>query len=369
MNYSVFSSESVCAGHPDKICDQVSDAVLDAAIKVYPKSRVACETLVTTNRLIMAGEITCPHKLNYAKIARDIIKSLGYTNPKFNFGPKTEIEAYIHAQSPDIALGVDDGGAGDQGMMFGYATNETSQFMPLPITLAHELTKRMDKFSEKELSYLRPDGKAQVTVKYNPKCKPVSVERIVLAKPHDSNIAKNEVAQNLYQKLVVPLLSEYKLPPVKIKDVIFNGTGNWEIGGPASDTGVTGRKIVVDTYGGMGRIGGGCFSGKDPTKVDRSAAYACRYLAKNIVAAGLASRCEVQVAYVIGQAQPLARAIETFGTAKKPLKVIEDFAWNLLDLSVPKILEQLDLRQPIYRHTASYGHFGRPGFPWEKVVK
>lgn len=368
MNYSLFSSESVCAGHPDKVCDQVSDAVLDAAIKVYPKSRVACETLVTTNRLVMAGEITCPKKLNYKKIARGVIESLGYTNPKFEFGPETKIEAFIHAQSPDIALGVDDGGAGDQGMMFGYATDETAEFMPLPITLAHELTKRMDELVLKELPFLRPDGKAQVTVKYNSKSKPVSVERIVLAKPHDPKVKKNEVTKNLYQKLVVPLLDEYKLPKVAAKEVIFNGTGNWEIGGPASDTGVTGRKIVVDTYGGMGRIGGGCFSGKDPTKVDRSAAYAARYIAKNIVAAGLANRCEVQVAYAIGHKYPVGKAIDTFGTNKKSLKVIENYAWKLIDLSVKGIVEGLNLRQPIYRKTAMYGHFGNPAFAWERVI-
>jgi len=368
MNYSLFSSESVCAGHPDKVCDQVSDAVLDAAIKAYPKSRVACETLVTTNRLVMAGEITCPTKLNYKKIAGEVIESLGYTNPKFDFGPETKIEAHIHAQSPDIALGVDDGGAGDQGMMFGYASNETGEFMPLPVTLAHQLTKRMDLLAVKELPFLRPDGKAQVTVKYNSKGRPVSVERIVLAKPHDPKVKKNEVARKLYQKLVVPLLAEYKLPKVTAKEVIFNGTGNWEIGGPASDTGVTGRKIVVDTYGGMGRIGGGCFSGKDPTKVDRSAAYAARYIAKNVVAAGLADRCEIQVAYAIGHKDPVGKAIDTFGTAKKSARVIENFAWKLIDLSVKGIVETLDLRQPIFRETAKYGHFGNPAFAWEKLV-
>jgi len=368
MNYSLFSSESVCAGHPDKICDQVSDAVLDAALKIYPKSRVACETLVTTNRLVMAGEITCPKKLNYDKIAREVMASLGYTDPKFDFGPETDVKAFIHSQSPDIALGVDDGGAGDQGMMFGYAANETKEFMPLPITLAHELTKRMDLLAEKELPYLRPDGKAQVTVKYNSKGRPVEVVRIVLAKPHDPKVEKSAVKRNLYQKLVVPLLEEYKLPKVGAKEVIFNGTDNWEIGGPASDTGVTGRKIVVDTYGGMGRIGGGCFSGKDPTKVDRSAAYAARYIAKNIVAAGLADRCEVQVAYAIGHKDPVGKAIDVFSTNHKSIKLIENFAWKLIDLSVKGIVETLDLRQPIYRTTAMYGHFGNPAFAWEKVV-
>ncbi len=368
MNYSLFSSESVCTGHPDKICDQVSDAILDAAIAADPQSRVACETLVTTNRLVLAGEITCSQELDYQKIAQETTRSLGYVIPEFNFGPQTQIETYIHTQSPDIALGVDNGGAGDQGMMFGYATKETEELMPLPIMLAHALTAGMDLLEQKELPFLRPDGKAQVTMRYDSKSQPTTVETIVLAKPHDPQIPKTEVAQLLYQKLVVPLLDQYKLPQISIGKIIFNGAGNWEIGGPASDTGVTGRKIVVDTYGGVGRIGGGCFSGKDPTKVDRSAAYAARFIAKNIVAAGLADRCEVQIAYAIGHKDPVGKAIDTFGTHKKSLKVIGDYAWKLIDLSVKGIIEKLDLRRPIYQQTAKNGHFGHPDFAWEKVV-
>jgi len=368
MNYSLFSSESVCAGHPDKVCDQVSDSVLDSALSIYPKSRVACETLVTTNRLVLAGEITCPKQLDYESIARDAIKALGYTNPEFNFGPDTKVEVNIHSQSPDIALGVDDGGAGDQGMMFGYAANETDTLMPLPITLSHELVKSMDELAKKDLPFLRPDGKSQVTVKYDAKGKPVSVEKVVLAKPHDPKTKKDDVAEYLYRLSVLPVLEKYHLKAVPFSQVIFNGTGNWEIGGPASDTGVTGRKIVVDTYGGMGRIGGGCFSGKDPTKVGRSAAYAARYIAKNIVNTGLADRCEVQLAYAIGHRDPVGKAVDTFGTAKKPGKIIDDFAWSLMDLSVSGILSKLNLLQPIYQSSARYGHFGRAEFPWEQLV-
>ena len=367
MNYSLFSSESVCTGHPDKLCDQVSDAVLDSALAVDPHSRVACETLVTSNKLVLAGEVTCTHPLDYKSIARKVIKDLGFTKDIYNFGPKTDIEVYIHEQSRDIAVGVDDGGAGDQGMMFGYASNETPQLMPLPITLAHKLTEAMDTLAKKELPYLRPDGKSQVTIRYE-NGKPVSVENIVLAKPHDPKIDKSEAKSALYRLAVLPILEKYHLPIVKEKDIIFNGTGFWEIGGPATDTGVTGRKIVVDTYGGMGRIGGGCFSGKDPSKVDRSAAYAARFIAKNIVAKGLSDRCEVQLAYAIGTKYPVGKAIETFGTAKKDQKVIEDYAWNLLDLSVKGIVDSLDLLRPIYQKTASYGHFGNPNYPWEKLV-
>lgn len=368
MNYSLFSSESVCAGHPDKICDQVSDSVLDRALSLYPKSRVACETLVTTNKLVLAGEITCPKEIDYRSLAQDVVKDLGFTKKEFNFGPETDIEVYIHSQSPDIALGVDDGGAGDQGMMFGYATNETEILMPLPITLAHELAKTMDDLAKKDLPFLRPDGKSQVTIKYDSKGKPVSVENVVLAKPHDPEVKKAEVFEMLYRLAVLPTLEKYKLNKIKPDQLIFNGTDNWEIGGPASDTGVTGRKIVVDTYGGMGRIGGGCFSGKDPTKVDRSAAYAARYIAKNIVNAGLADRCEVQLAYAIGYRDPVGKAVDTFGTAKRPQKEIDDFAWGLLDLSVQGIIGKLNLLQPIYRSSARYGHFGRPEFPWEQLV-
>ena len=365
-----FTSESVASGHPDKICDQISDAIVDAALTADPKARVAVETLVTTNRVVLAGEVTCAKKLDYESIARKTIRSLGYTNKKFNFTDKSPISIYIHQQSPDISVGVDDGGAGDQGMMFGYATNETPEFMPLPLVLSHRLVERMDECREKKiLPFLRPDGKSEVKVLYE-NDKPVGVERIVLAVPHDPKISNSHLKKALYDKVIKPVLKKYSMTPPSLDDVIVNGSrGRWEIGGPASDTGVTGRKIIVDTYGAFARHGGGAFSGKDPTKVDRSGAYAARFIAKNIVARGLADRCEVRVAYVIGQREPLAKAVETFGTEKKTLSEIEQFAWSLLDLSVPGILEGLALRRPIYRETARYGHFGRNGFPWEEVVR
>ena len=359
----LYTAESVTSGHPDKICDQISDAILDEYLRQDPASRVAVETFGSHGLLVIGGEVTSSGQVDAGKIAAKVYKDIGHED-------NLEIQANIVQQSPDIAQGVDAGGAGDQGIMYGYATDETKECLPLPVVLAHQLTRGLEELrrNNPEFNWLRPDGKAQVTVKYNSKGRPVSVERIVLAKPHDPKIKKNQVVRNLYQKLVVPLLHEYKLPKVAAKKVIFNGTDNWEIGGPASDPGVTGRKIVVDTYGGMGRIGGGCFSGKDPTKVDRSAAYAARYIAKNIVAAGLADRCEVQVAYAIGHRDPVAKAIEVFGTNNKPMKTIENFAWKLIDLSVKGIVETLDLRQPIYRNTAMYGHFGNPAFTWEKLV-
>jgi S-adenosylmethionine synthetase len=367
MNYQYFTSESVAAGHPDKICDQISDAVLDEALRINPKSRVAVETLVTKNRVVMAGEVTCPQMIDYEKIARQVIKRLGYTKKTYNFTFDSPISIYIHQQSPDIAKGVDTGGAGDQGMMFGYACNETLEYMPLPIILAHRLVERMDQQREKGIiPYLRPDGKSEVKIRYQ-KMKPVAVEEVVVAVPHDPKIAKEKLRQDLIHYVVKPVLAKYKQAMPKT-ELIVNGTGQWEIGGPASDTGVTGRKIMVDTYGSMGRHGGGSFSGKDPTKVDRSAAYAARFLAKNIVAKGLADRCEVQIAYVIGQRDPITKAIETFGTEKEEKSKIEKYAFNLLDLSVQGILSGLNLRQPIYQKTACYGHFGRDSFPWEKVI-
>lgn len=367
MNYQYFTSESVAAGHPDKVCDQISDAVLDAAIKAYPKSRVAVESLVTVNRVVMAGEVTCPKSLDFEKIARKVVKRLGYTNPAFNFTDKSPVSVYIHQQSPDIALGADKGGAGDQGMMFGYAVKETKELMPLPIILAHRLVEKMDEVREtKKLACLRPDGKSEVKVKYE-KGKPVGVEKVVLAVPHDQCANKEQVKKELFRLVIKPVLESYKFK-VKEEDCILNGTGKWEIGGPATDTGVTGRKIIVDSYGGMARIGGGAFSGKDPTKVDRSGAYGARYIAKNIVANKLADRCEVQIAYVIGHVKPITVAIETFDTEKKKISLIESFAEKILDLSVWGIIEKLKLLQPFYEKTASYGHFGREEFPWEKVV-
>jgi len=366
MNYSLFVSESVCAGHPDKICDQISDAVLDAALSVDKNSRVALETLVTTNKIMMAGEVTCDQSLNYLEIAKKVVRENGYTNPILNFDENADIEVLVHEQSKDIAVGADSDGAGDQGMMFGYACNETPQLMPLPIVLSHELCRKMDQLQMGELNYLRPDGKAEVSVSYE-NGRVVKVEKIVLAKPFDPMIDKQKVKTDLYNLTVLPVLEKYNLNKLTEEEIIFNGTGVWEIGGPASDTGVTGRKIVVDTYGGMGRIGGGCFSGKDPTKVDRSAAYAARYIAKNIVAAGLADRCEVQLAYVIGVKDPICKSIETFGTNKKDQKEIDDFALNLMDLSVKGIIEKFDLKRPIYKNTAKYGHFGYEEYPWEKI--
>lgn len=368
MNYSFFTSESVCAGHPDKICDQISDAALDEVYKSDPYSRVAVECLATANRFVMAGEVTTKASLDFEKIARKVIKDLDYIRPECNFHHQTTpVDVFVHQQSPDIARGVDVGGAGDQGSMFGYACLETEQLMPAPIMIAHHLVQRVDEVRGKKLiPYLRPDGKSEVVVRYE-KGKPVGVEKVVLAVPHEPKIENKQIKEDLYQWVVTPVLKEFKFK-VKKRDLIVNGTGRWLVGGPSTDTGETGRKIMVDAYGGMARHGGGCFSGKDPTKVDRSGAYACRFLAKNIVAAGLAERCEVKVAYVIGQPKPIDRGIETFGTAKKSLKVIEDFAFKLLDMSVPSILEKLKLRQPIYQKTACYGHFGREIFPWERVM-
>jgi len=365
-----FTSESVASGHPDKICDQISDAVVDTALTVDPFARVAVETLVTTNRIVIAGEVTCTKKLPYEKIARETVKSLGYTKNIYNFTYKSPISVYIHEQSPDIAVGVNDGGAGDQGMMFGYASNETLEYMPIPIMLAHRLVERMDYMREhKEIPYLRPDGKSEVKVIYE-NGKPVRVDRVVLAVPYEQKITHEELKKALIKHVITPVFSSYKFQTPVDSCVVINGSkGRWTIGGPASDTGVTGRKIIVDTYGAFARHGGGCFSGKDPTKVDRSAAYAARYLAKNIIAAKLADRVEVRIAYVIGHRDPIAKYIETFGTEKKPLHTIEEFAWKLLDLSVPGILEGLNLRRPIYRETARYGHFGRNGFPWEHILK
>jgi len=368
MNYRYFTSESVCAGHPDKICDAISDAVLDEALIKDADAHTGIECLVTSNKIVVAGEVKTTAKINYQKIARAVVKNLGYTKSIYNFDYKScDVEVLVHQQSPDIALGVDPGGAGDQGMMFGYAVNETEELMPLPIMLAHSLVKKIDQLKVGKLPYLRPDGKSQVVVKYD-KGKPVGVEKVVLAVPYDPKVKKGQVLNDLYQQAVMPILAKFKQKPIKIKDLILNGTGKWEIGGPDSDMGETGRKIIVDSYGGMARVGGGCFSGKCPTKVDRTGAYGARFIAKNIVAAGLAQRCEVQVAYVIGYKDPVAKAVETFGTAKKPLKLIEDYAWKLLDLSVLGIINGLKLKRPIYQKTAAYGHFGRNQFPWEKVV-
>ena len=367
MSYFSFTSESVCAGHPDKICDQISDGILDVALSQDKYARVAVESLVTKNFVCLAGEVTVKGKMQYKKIAREIIKKLGYTDKKLGFTHQSPIITKIHTQSSEIAQGVDAQGAGDQGMMFGYACTETPSYMPLPIMLSHELAQRIDEVRESgTLPYLRPDGKTQVSVGYD-KGLPKTIEQVVLAVPHREDISLTQVKEELYKHVVIPVLKKYGYE-VTLSDIIVNGTGVWHIGGPASDTGVTGRKIIVDTYGGMARVGGGAFSGKDPTKVDRSGAYAARYLAKNIVAAGLATRCEVRLTYFIGAKKPVMQEAETFGTAKKSEKVIKDFMNKILDTSVKGILEGLQLRKPIYFKTASYGHFGRDFFPWEKVI-
>lgn len=367
MNFHSFTSESVCAGHPDKVCDAISDSIVDAAYQQDLQSRVAIETMVTENFVALAGEVTTTAKLDYAEIAKQTIRDLGYTDPHFRFTPDAKIDIHIHEQSPEISQGVDTDGAGDQGMMFGYACTQTSTYMPLPIQLAHELTAAIDNARiTKAVPYIRPDGKAQVTVTYD-HGQPTGIESVVIAVPHQESITQPELAHDIYRTVVVPILEKYQFTFPESK-LIVNGTGLWFIPGPASDTGVTGRKIVVDTYGGYARVGGGAFSGKDVTKVDRSGAYAARYLAKNIVAAGLATECEVALAYFIGAKAPVMHQFETFGTAKKSDKVIQDFATSLLDLSVAGIIDDLNLRRPIYRDTASYGHFGRDQFPWEKLT-
>ena len=363
----VFTSESVCSGHPDKVCDRISDAILDAVLSVDPFGRVAVETLVTENTVIVAGEVTSQQLINYEEVARREIKKLGYTENKFRFTDKSPITVLIHSQSPEIAEGVDKEGAGDQGMMFGYACDETASLMPLPIRLSHALAEQIDVVREnKKLSYLRPDGKTQVGIQYE-NGKVVGIDSLVLAVPHDEKVSLSDVTAGLYKEVVLPVLSEYDLSFPQ-KDIIVNGTGVWHIGGPAMDTGVTGRKIVVDTYGGYARVGGGAFSGKDPTKVDRSGAYAARFIAKNIVAAKLAEKAEVRLSYSIGATKPLMQEIETFGTEKKSKKVIDDFAAGLINTSVRGIIEKLDLRRPIYAATSAYGHFGRSGFPWEEIT-
>ncbi len=367
MPDTTFTSESVSQAHPDKICDQISDAVVDAALASDKYSRVAVETLVTKNRVIMAGEVTCLKKIDFAKIAQHTIKSLGYENKQSDFYYNSPISIYIHKQTPEISQGVDCGGAGDQGMMFGYACIETPELMPVPIILAHRLIQKIDELKKSKLKMLYPDGKCLITVEYENGI-PNKVKKIVIAVPHQPQFANETIKQLLFRNAIIPILNQYKFKSPPWKNLILNGTGKWTSGGPAADTGVTGRKIIVDTYGGMARHGGGCFSGKDPTKVDRSGAYACRYIAKNIVANKLANRCEVRVAYVIGQSEPVDQEIECFGTETKPSKIIKDFAKSLLNLKVENILETLQLRQPIYQKTATYGHFGRDGFPWEKTI-
>lgn len=362
----IFTSESVCAGHPDKIADSISDSILDNVLKQDSKGRVAIETLVTKNKVIIAGEVTTTAKLDFQKIARKRIRDLGYTDPELNFTDIADIEVYVQKQSPEIALGVNKKGAGDQGMMFGYACLDTKQLMPLPITLAHALAQRIDTVREKNvLNYLRPDGKSQVTIEYKNGI-PYKVNQVVIAVPHKPNFTNGQVKKDVFQKIVSPILEQFGFK-INIKDLIVNGTGVWNMSGPAVDTGLTGRKIIVDTYGGMARVGGGAFSGKDPTKVDRSGAYAARFLAKNIVRHKMAERAEVRLAYFIGAKKPVMAAVETFGTEKVSPAVLKDFLLRTLDTSVEGIIEGLDLLRPIYLKTSTYGHFGRTEFPWEKT--
>jgi S-adenosylmethionine synthetase len=369
-SHQLFTSESVCAGHPDKICDAISDAILDAAITEDPTSRTAIESVAGANKIALFGEIKTTAQLDFEAIARKKIEEdLGYNNPEWHFGPKSEFSNDVHRQSPDIAVGVDIDGAGDQGMMFGFAINETPEFMPMPIALAHALTKRVDETRiKKDLQWLRPDGKAQVTIRYEEDGRPVSVGKLVLALAHDEETEQKQVRLDAIEHIILPILEEYGFDLPADDDIIINGTGVWHIPGPESDAGLTGRKIVVDTYGGYARVGGGAFSGKDPSKVDRSGAYAARYIAKNIVANGLATKCEVGLAYVIGQPRPLMQTIDTFGTATVSEQALYDFKDKLIDTSVKGICDTLNLRRPIYSQTSAYGHFGKPGLPWEAIV-
>jgi S-adenosylmethionine synthetase len=365
---SLFTSESVCAGHPDKLCDAISDAILDAALKQDPLSHVAAETVAGANQICLFGEIKTKAKLDFEAIARGKVKEFGYTNPAWGFSQESIFSNDIHQQSPEIALGADQDGAGDQGMMFGYACDDTPELMPLPITLAHAITRRIDEAREKGiLKWLRPDGKAQVTVRYE-KGRPVAVEKLVAAVAHDEKASAGDVRADVIEHVFKPVLKRYGFKLPEDEDIIVNGTGLWHIPGPESDAGLTGRKIVVDTYGGFARVGGGAFSGKDPSKVDRSGAYAARYIAKNIVAKGLARKCEVGLAYVIGKPQPLMQTIDAFGTATVSEKELYAFKDKLIDTSVKGIIEALDLRRPIYSQTSAYGHFGKPGLPWEKIA-
>lgn len=385
-NKRLFTSESVTEGHPDKIADQVSDAILDAILKDDPNARVACETTVTTGMALIAGEISTTTYVDIPKVVRETIKEIGYTRAKYGYDYETmAILTAIDEQSPDIAQGVDKAleyrdkdseeeieatGAGDQGLMFGYATNETETYMPLAIYLSHQLAKRLsDVRKDGTLNYLRPDGKVQVTVEYDENDNPVRIDTIVVSTQHAEDVTLEQIQENIKAHVIYPTVPE-NLINEQTKFYI-NPTGRFVIGGPQGDAGLTGRKIIVDTYGGYARHGGGCFSGKDPTKVDRSAAYAARYVAKNIVAAGLADQCEVQLAYAIGVAEPVSIAIDTFGTGKVSEGQLVEAVRKHFDLRPAGIIKMLDLKQPIYKQTAAYGHFGRTDvlFPWEKLDK
>jgi S-adenosylmethionine synthetase len=366
----LFTSESVTEGHPDKISDQISDAVLDAALTVDPKARVACETLVTTGLVVVAGEITTNAVIDYSRVAREAIREIGYTRAKYGFDCDTcAVLSALDRQSPDIAMGVDTGGAGDQGLMFGYACNETPELMPLPIQLAHMLARRLSEVRKSgELPYLRPDGKSQVTVEYRDG-RPFSLEAVVISSQHADDVTNEQLRAEIQEKVIKHTVSSELLD----KDTKYhiNPTGRFVTGGPQGDAGVTGRKIIVDTYGGYAPHGGGAFSGKDPTKVDRSAAYMARYVAKNIVAAGLADRCTVQLAYAIGVADPVSVFVNTEGTGRISESALSKLVRDHFELTPRGIIESLNLRRPIYKATAAYGHFGRneEGFTWEKTDK
>ncbi|MDR2431610.1 MAG: methionine adenosyltransferase [Candidatus Margulisbacteria bacterium] len=370
-----FTSESISEGHPDKVADQISDAILDACLKQDPDSRVACETLVTTNLAVIAGEITTKARVDYEQIARGVISDIGYNKDEYGFNSATcRVDVHIHTQSPDISQGVTEGegefkeqGAGDQGMMFGYASAETANLMPATIDLANALVfKAAEVRKSGQLAYLRPDSKSQVTIEYD-NGKPGKVTAIVISHQHDPEVSNARLRQDIEREIIDPVI-----PPDQRSagcKILINPTGRFVLGGPAGDTGLTGRKIIADTYGGVGSHGGGAFSGKDPSKVDRSAAYLARYIAKNIVAAGLAEKAEVQLAYAIGYAHPVSINVDTYGTGKVAEEKIMEIIPEVFDLTPKGIIQTLDLKRPIYQQTASYGHFGRDIFPWEKTDK
>ena len=370
-NNYLFTSESVTEGHPDKIADQISDGILDAIIAQDKYSRVACETILTTGIAFVAGEISTKAYVEIPDIIRQVIKDVGYTDASWGFDYHTcSVLTAIHQQSSDIAMGVDSGGAGDQGLMFGYATNETSELMPMPIVLAHRLTRRLAEVRKKHiLPWVRPDGKSQVTVEYDENHKPMRVDAVVISTQHSELVDNNKIRTDVLKHVIQAVIPAHMLDADTKYHI--NPTGRFVVGGPMGDTGLTGRKIIVDTYGGMGRHGGGCFSGKDPTKVDRSACYMARYIAKNVVASGLAERCEVQLAYAIGVADPVSVLVDTFGTGKVGAEVLQELVRANFDLTPKGIIHSLNLRRPIFKKTAAYGHFGRPDpdFTWEQTDK